>query len=624
MSSPPGTGSDQPDPDASTASTGTLTQNVPTTPSKSPRPPSSTPHSITTAPSEPEPEAQPGVDPEAQHAHKTRKKGPSGAYVELSKLRFWGVLVSLLISIFLFALDQLIVATAIPKITEEFNALSQLTWLANGFFLPLFALNLIYAQLLQIFPSKHVIMLAVFVFELGSLVCGVAPNINVLILGRAIAGAGAAGIFSGAMVIVAEITPLHSRPQYMALIGICFAIASVVGPLIGGVFADHVSWRWCFYVNLPFGGLALFLQLIVQPALPPMGMKASYNGYSRVMFGQLARCDWGGAIISMGWACCLILGLQWAGLTRPWNDGGVITCLVLAVVLIPVFFAWEAWLGPKLQMCRLDLLRRRNIAGSTLVLFFLFFVFMIDVYYLSLALQTQWRFSATGAGVRLLPLIMVQIVVMIITARIIPKLGYIKWIIVTGPALTALGSGLLYTVHVGTPVSHVYGFQAIIGAGIGMSLQNAMVSIQFDLRELPHLITMGVGVGTFFGFGGRIVGLSLAGSVFENMIQVNLHKYVPDLPDELVKALTSNASALWTVVPEELRSQTLEAYSQTMRIVFIIGVPGGVLGFLGGLIMRNDKMPSKAEETERMQKRREEEEAAAALAHSEAGRNKHG
>lgn len=238
----------------------------------------------------------------------------------------------------------------------------------------------------------------------------------------------------------------------------------------------------------------------------------------------------------------------------------------------------------------------------------------VDVYYLSLALQTQWRYSATDAGVRLLPLIMVQIVVMIITSRLIPLLGYIKWIIVAGPCFIALGSGLLYSVHVNTPIGHVYGFQALVGVGIGMTLQNSMVSIQFDLREEPHLITMGTGAGTFIGFSGRILGLSLAGSVFENMIQVNIHKYVPGLPEQLVRALTSNSNALWTVVPEALRPAALEAYSQTVRVVFLIGVPGALLALVGALCMRNDKMPTKAEEAERMQKRRDEEAATAAAA----------
>ncbi|KLT44397.1 MFS general substrate transporter [Cutaneotrichosporon oleaginosum] len=539
------------------------------------------------------------------------RKGPSGAYVQLPRLRFWGVIVSLMINIFLFALDQLIIATAIPKITSQFDALSKLTWLANGFFLPLFALNLLYAQFLQIFPSKHVILFAVFIFEVGSLVCAVAPSMNVLILGRAIAGAGSAGIFSGAMVIVAEITPLHSRAQYMALIGICFALASVIGPLVGGAFADHVSWRWCFYINLPLGGVALLLQAVVQPARAPMGRKASYKGYGGDMVRQLVRCDWGGVLLAMGWACAFILGLQWGGITRAWSDPAVVACLVLAAVLVPIFLGYEAWLGPQRQMLRLDLLRRRNIAGATVVVFFLFFVFMIDVYYLSLALQTQWRFSATGAGVRLLPLILTQIVVMIITSRIIPLVGYIKWAIVAGPALIALGSGLLYTVDTHTPLSRLYGFQIIIGAGIGLALQNTMVSIQFDLRTEPSLIAMGMGAGTFLGFAGRIAGLSLAGSVFGNMIQANLRRYAPTLPPHLVRALTSDAGALWAL-PPEMRPGALRAYAHTVRVVFLIGVPGSILALAGAVCVRNAKMPSKAEEAERMRKLRAAEDAAAA------------
>lgn len=143
--------------------------------------------------------------------------GASGmtAPIEVSRPRFWAIFIALMLTIFLFALDQLILATAIPKITDEFHALSQIAWLTNGFFLTLLGFNLIYSQFMQIFPSKHVIAFAVLIFEIGSAVCGAAPSIDVLILGRAITGAGAAGLFSGAMIVIAEITTLagqSSRP----------------------------------------------------------------------------------------------------------------------------------------------------------------------------------------------------------------------------------------------------------------------------------------------------------------------------------------------------------------------------------------------------------------------------
>jgi hypothetical protein len=126
------------------------------------------------------------------------------------------------------------------------------------------------------------------------------------------------------------------------------------------VFSDHVSWRWCFYINLPFGGIALAAIMAFQPTTPPLGRAASYKGYSRQMLWDVLKCDWMGMVLAMAWGCCIISALQWGGITRPWNDGGVITCLVLVVVLLPVFFAWEYWLGAS-AMFRLSLIKRRTI-----------------------------------------------------------------------------------------------------------------------------------------------------------------------------------------------------------------------------------------------------------------------
>ncbi|WRT64871.1 uncharacterized protein IL334_001807 [Kwoniella shivajii] len=524
-------------------------------------------------------------------------EGVSGVHapIEMSRPRFWAIFISLMVSIFLFALDQLIVATAIPKITAQFNSLTKLSWLASGFFLTLLGFNLLYSQWMNIFPSKHVIMFAVFIFEIGSLVCGVAPNMDVLILGRAIAGLGAAGIFSGAMVIIAEITPLHNRAQYFALFGVCFAIASVLGPLIGGAFADHVSWRWCFYINLPLGGVAIAALFFFQPTRPPLGREKTYKGYSKEMFMQVVRCDWGGMIIAMGWAISYILFTQWGGVTRKWSDGGVIACIVLAVILIPVFFTYEYYIGD-MQMFKLRLLKRRNVIGASIVCFCVFGVFMILVYYLSLTYQAVYHTSATSAGVKLLPLILLQVAALIISSRIIPKIGRFKPVIVCGPILLAIASGLFYTIKPSTPQAHLYGFQVILGVGIGCCLQNVMVSVQHELRREPWLISSGTGLTVFIGFAGRIVALSLGGSVFENMIQRHLKNGVPGITPQIVAAVVNDATAVWTTVPEAMRPAVLEAYCKTLSQVYIIGLPLAIIAFIGALILKNDKIATKEEE----------------------------
>ncbi|KAG8888186.1 hypothetical protein FRB98_008204 [Tulasnella sp. 332] len=212
--------------------------------------------------------------------------------------------------------DSLRLATAIPKISSDFDALEQQTWIASAYFLTQSGFILTYGQLLAVANTKWIYLIAVSIFEIGSIICGAAPGMNVLIFGRALAGVGAAGIFVTTLCILARITRIQQRALLFGLFGAVFALSSVIGPLLGGVFTDHVSWRWCFFINIPFGIITIVTILLFikrEHSAPPAN--PSVPEWKRIM-----QIDWIGCLLSIGIITALLLPLQWGGVTKSWSD----------------------------------------------------------------------------------------------------------------------------------------------------------------------------------------------------------------------------------------------------------------------------------------------------------------
>merc|ERR1712000_244530 len=200
------------------------------------------------------------------------EKVTSNVEVYPKGLKLASILLSIYLSVFLVALDRTIIATALPKITDEFNSFGDIGWYNAGFLLPTTALQLFFGRLYTFYSPKWIFMSLVVIFEIGSAVCGAAPNSVGFIWGRAVAGLGAGGLFNGAMILMMYASPLEKRPTYMGLLGAVFGVASVAGPLLGGVFTTSVTWRWCFYINLPIGGLVLvFLYFAIDNTKPALG-----------------------------------------------------------------------------------------------------------------------------------------------------------------------------------------------------------------------------------------------------------------------------------------------------------------------------------------------------------------
>lgn len=292
-----------------------------------------------------------------------------------SGIQFWLVLLSLCLSVFLVALDQTIIAPALGAITTEYGSTKDIGWYGSSYMLTMTALQPMYGNIYRVFDIKWTFLGAVALFELGSLVTAVAPSSTVFIVGRSIAGLGTAGIFSGSMVILSYTMPLRKRPAMFGVFGGLWGISSIAGPLLGGAFTDQVTWRWCFYINLPIGGLAMaaiFFFLRIARDENPDGL--SY-------MSRILQLDLIGATILIPDIVMLVLALQWGGADYPWSDSKIIGLLVGAVVTALVFAGVEIWQQDK-SLLPPQFFTKRNVLSAMMFALFVGAYFFPIVYYL--------------------------------------------------------------------------------------------------------------------------------------------------------------------------------------------------------------------------------------------------
>lgn len=278
-------------------------------------------------------------------------------------LSFLAFLVTLLLS----AIDTTIISTALPEIASAFDALDQAAWVVLSYILTEACAMLILGSALSIVPAKPVYLGSVVVFAIGSLLCGVAKSFTTLVVGRAIAGWGGGGLIISAVIIMSEITRLRDRSLYYGLLGaIVYAISTIPGPLVGGVLTERVSWRWCFYINLPLCGVIAAIVWVVLPYRPPRSSQ-----YSHLKFLQkCSHLDWVGSILCIGCILSLLLALQWGGTTRPWGSPTIIALFCVFGVLLLIFLGWE-WKARDKAMLPLRVLGRRTQLGASLVAIFM-------------------------------------------------------------------------------------------------------------------------------------------------------------------------------------------------------------------------------------------------------------
>ncbi|KFY72964.1 hypothetical protein V499_06936 [Pseudogymnoascus sp. VKM F-103] len=480
------------------------------------------------------------------------------------------IMASLLVSMFLVALDRMIIATAIPKITDEFRSLSDVGWYASSFMLAGSAPILLFGKIYTFYSPKWLLLGAMGLFETGNLICGVAPSSKTLIVGRAIAGLGAAGIFTGCVVGVQHVLPLQKRPMAMGLFGGVFAVASIIGPLLGGALTDGISWRWCFYVNLPIGGVAMAVLAVVLKLPAPAAAETSLKK-------KLWQLDPVGTICFIPGISCILLALQWGGNQYPWNDGRIIALFVVGVLLIIAFVCVQIWLQDGATVPP-RIIKKRSVASGFCFSLCVGASLIVCVLYLAIYFQSVKGVSAVQSGIDTIPLLFATSFGAIVGGGSVSRFGYYAPFMLAGPPIMAAGAGLLTTFHVNTPPSQWIGYQIIFGLGCGICMQQPSVAAQRVLSRKD--IAIGSALMMFAQQLSGSVFVPIAQSIFQNRLVHTLSA----IPGVDIKAIVDvGATDLRRIVPPAQVDGVLKAFNDALVATFFVVTVASVLALLPAL-----------------------------------------
>lgn len=500
-------------------------------------------------------------------------------------------LFSVFFCLFLFALDQTIVATILTTVGNKFNAFDKIGWLLSGFFISMAVLVAVWGKLSLVFGRRNAMIAAIILFEAGSLMCALANDMNVLIGGRVLAGAGGGGINSLVFIIITEILPIHKRPLGMAAVGSVFAIASVLGPLIGGAFTSNVSWRWCFYINLPVGGLALALFCW---SFNPPRTKGNYKE-------KLKMIDYVGVFLMTGGLVVLLLALTFGGSgEHAWHSAAVISCFVVGGVVCIAYCVWN-FKYAKNPMLPWGVIKVYQTTAAGVVMFGTFGYFISTIIYLAVYFQVIHDASAWKSGLDLLPEIIAVVVTSMSSGIAVRKTRFIKPYVLFGCCMGFIGCGLLCLLEVDSPSSKKIGLLIPLGVGVGMMMQAAIIGGQITAPKFGGGVILATVWINFL----RSVGAAIAGTLadavytvsYKNHVVPALAKQSQAVRDELanydVTALANSTEALKDM-SSAARSFIKDSIMYAIRNTFYMNFAFASITVFAAVFVTNQRLPTGA------------------------------
>ncbi|MFC8359662.1 MFS transporter [Streptomyces griseorubiginosus] len=480
---------------------------------------------------------------------------------------------ALLLGMLLAALDQTIVSTALPTIVSDLGGMEHLSWVVTAYLLASTAATPLWGKLGDQYGRKRLFQTAIVIFLIGSALCGMAQDMSQLIAFRALQGLGGGGLMVLSMAIVGDLVPPRERGRYQGLFGAVFGATSVLGPLLGGLFTEHLSWRWVFYVNLPVGVVALAVIAVV--------LRIPRRSAKHVI-------DYLGTFLIAAVATCLVLVASLGGTTWSWGSPQTVGLAVLGVALAVAFAAVERRAAE--PVLPLKLFRIRTFALSAVISFIVGFAMFGAMTYLPTFLQVVQGVSPTMSGVHMLPMVFGLLLSSTVSGQIVSRTGRWKVFPVAGTAVTTLGLLLLHRLDEDSSTWVMSLYFCVFGLGLGLVMQVLVLIVQNAVSyEDLGVATSGA---TFFRSIGASFGVAIFGTVFANRLGDKLAEALRGVqlpPGVSVSGLESDSRGLGEL-PAALRPAALHAYASSITDVFLYAAPVAFLGFVLAWFLKEDRL----------------------------------
>jgi EmrB/QacA subfamily drug resistance transporter len=469
------------------------------------------------------------------------------------------IFAALMLGMFLAALDQTIVSTALPTIVGDLGGLNHLSWVVTAYLLASTISTPVYGKLGDMHGRKPVFQAAILIFLAGSMLAGLSQSMGELIAFRAVQGIGAGGLIVGAQAIIGDIVPPRERGRYMGLIGAVFAVASVAGPLLGGFIVDNLSWRWVFYVNMPVGAVAVFI----------VALRLHLHAVPRPH-----KIDYIGAALLAGGVSALILVTTWGGNQYAWGSSTILG-LALAGVLLLIAFIWQESRARE-PLLPLTLFRSRifNVAGG--MAFTIGMAMFGAIVFIPLYLQLVYGASPTSSGLRMLPLMAGLLVAAIASGRAISAIGRYKAFPIVGTAVLVVGMFLLSRLGIGTAPWLASVYMLVVGVGIGLVMQVLVLVVQNDVE--PKDLGVATSAATFFRALGGSFGVAVFGAIFASRLTDAL-KALPSRSAERLAGGVHLTPGQVKQLPPDVHADFLNAFAHSLHGVFLWGMLMAVIPF---------------------------------------------